>query len=248
MKNLLFISFLISGVVLSFTGCLNTEGGNYQTFPPAPAVVNYNSAKGGTTLLTCWGEIATPALTEYNQDDCLIVQFRLDYNNQPSPDYYTATGIAVIEEVDHSLARIEKESPADDATLPVDVMAVADYNNSILLDGKYFLYFKHQAPKDQLIEYRMSANPETPDETSGAYNIYLSAKKKNEAEGTSTTSQTKSHAFDMKDVIFNLGRDTTVNYIGLKYLKVNLHYLTKEEDGFKFKKHNSTPIELAVRK
>jgi hypothetical protein len=250
MKNLLFISFLIFGVILSFVSCLNTEGGgNYQTFPVAPAVVNNNSARGGTTLLTYWDEIATPELTGHEQGDCLFVQFKLNYDQQPSSNYYTATEVTVIEEVEHGAATyFEDKITPDDFKLPIETMVIADYSNTISLDGKCFFYFKHQVAKDQSIKYRMLASPNDLDET-GAYNIYLLAKKDNKTEGTSTSLVKSYYAFDMKEVILNLGRDTTVNNIGLKYMKVNLKFFTKEEnDSPVFEKYNSTPIELAVRK
>jgi hypothetical protein len=250
MKKLLVVLFLVFGVILSFVSCFNTEGGgNYQTFPSAPAVVNYNSAKGGVTLLTYWGEIAIPDPTKYEQGDCLFVQFKLDYDHQPSPNYFTASEVAVVEDVEHSSARFfEDKIPMDDFKFPIETMAVADYNNTIGLNGKWFLLFNHQAAKDQSVEYRMLASPNDLDEATGAYNIYLIAKKKNETTGTST-SLTKSHAFDINETVLNLGSDTTINTIGLKYMKVNLKFFTKEEgDNLIFEKYNSKPIELAVRK
>lgn len=238
------------GITLSFTGCLNTErGGNYQVFPPVPAVVNYNSLKGGVTILTCWGEISTPQLSasEYNRGDCMFVQFKVDYDNQPDPNYFTATEVSVIEEVERNFASFEDEISMDDFTFPIEDMAVTDYNNTALLDGKYFFYFKHEAAKNQQVEYRMFTNSNEKDETTGVQNIYLVAKKKNEAEGTAI-SLVNSHAFDMKNMILNLGRDTTESNISFKYMKVNLKFFTgKEDDKPVFQNYNSTPIEIAVR-
>jgi hypothetical protein len=245
MKKLIVIFFLITGITLSFTGCLNTEG-NYQVLPPVPAVVNYNSLKGGTTLLTYWDEIATQGLSTHSPGDCIIVQFKLDYDNQPASDYYTATEVAVIEDVEHSLARIEDEISVGDFTFPIEDMAVIDYNNITILDGKYFLSFKHEGVKNQLIEYRMLTSPNDKNEVNGTHNVYLVAKKKNEVEDGTTTTLINSHAFDMKNAILNLGRDTTTTY---KYIMANLKFFTgKEEDKPVFKDYNSTPIKLIVHK
>jgi hypothetical protein len=243
MKKLLFIAFLITGIASSFTGCLDTEGkGNYQTFPVIPAVVNYN-IEMGTTLLTGWGEIAAPELSDVNQGDCLFTQFTINYDNQPSSAYYTATGISY-KEVEQSIARIENEIVINDFNFPVEDIAPVEYNNTVQLKGRYFIYFKHQASKNQNLEYRIIASPDSIE--NGAQNVYLVAKKTNEVDGTAS-SLVNSHAFDVNNII-QLGKDTTISNVGMKYIKVNLKYFTEEIEGKPvFKNYSSTPIEWMVR-
>ncbi|MDR0865832.1 MAG: hypothetical protein LBO74_13010 [Candidatus Symbiothrix sp.] len=249
----LFIFLLIGGVASwGLTGCMDTEnGGNYQTTPVMPVVVKHNPEKGITTVLTYVGEVAVPEFSKLDQNDCLLTQLKIDYDNQPqpSPGYYVATVVDYLQ-VDAGSARVEDEFSIGDFTLPIEDMGIYPYttNNGILvLDGRYFVQIKHTIPKDQGVNYKLVAARDSVDEKTGVQNVYLLAKGKNENDGKASEVQ-NIHAFDLKD-IFALGRDTTLNEVKLKYIKINLKYFNGEKEGEPvFKKLNTSPIELAIYK
>jgi hypothetical protein len=245
MKKLFFSFLLIMGISLGLVSCLDSNGGNYQTFPTAPVVVNYDVAKGGTTMLTCWGEITAPELSKFDAGDCLLAQFSIDYDKQPSPDYYTATVLNYVQ-INVGETNVENEIAVGDFTLPIEDVLTSSYNNTLLLKGKYFLSIEHEIPNDQLVEYKLIAGRDSVDEKTGAYGVYLLAKKGNES--TAKPIQTiNNQAFDVNQMINTLGKDTTINSIRMKLVKVNLKYYSGETEGQpEFKNYNTTPIEMAI--
>jgi hypothetical protein len=253
MKKLLFISLLFSGIAfLGLVSCMEVGNeGNYQTFPPVPAVVSYDTQKGGTTLLTYWGEIATPELSKLlDKDDCLYVQFKIDYDAQPKPDpgYYVAT-VLDYETVDASDAKVEEKfsiDDLDDFTFPIDTVLIPIYNNTLQLNGRSFFHIGHyDIPNNQKINYKFVTCRDSIDEKTGLGNVYLLAQKENETDSKSANIL-NIHAFNLNDII-RLGKDSTVNEVKMKYVKVNLKYYAGEKEGEPiFEKYNANPIEMFI--
>ncbi|MCL1938988.1 MAG: hypothetical protein FWF52_11415 [Candidatus Azobacteroides sp.] len=244
MKKLFFILLGIGGMAVGLTSCVNEGGNNYQSFPLVPSVVNYNTEMGGTTLLTAWGEIAAPQLSEYNQGDCLMTSFTIDYDNQPSSSYFTATSID-----DHSdvinvaTAEIEEDSVSvGDYTLPIANVYISPYNNPLFLKGRYFFQMQHQTTLSPRIDYRLVASKKEVD-NNGVYNMYLLAKQ-DKGEGNAVEVN-QNQVFVINNMVMTLGRDTTINNsVRVKYLKVNLKYYTQESEETPFKNYGN--IELTI--
>ena len=118
MKKLLFIPFII-GIGISFNGCNIGETSNHTTFPPTPAVIDYNMSIGKVVMATSYGVVAAPSLITYSPGDCIFVyEFTVDYDNQPSLDYYTATNI-VKDDVNQGSLEESSSIYLSDYTLPI---------------------------------------------------------------------------------------------------------------------------------
>jgi len=245
MKKLLFIFLWMGGIAAGLTSCLENGGGNYQTFPVAPAVVNYNPEKGGTTLLTTWGEIGAPELSQFNQGDCLFTQFTIDYDNQPFSSYYTAKDITYSDRIDIANAGIEDDSVSvGDYTLPITDLYLSPYNNPLLLKGRLFFQMKQKAIENQTIDYKLLTSRKEVD-NNGVYTLYLVAKQdKGDNPGVDVT---RNQVFVINNLLMTLGKDTTItNSVKVKYLKVNLKYYNAEKEDAPFKNYSNSSIELAI--
>ncbi len=95
MKVMKFVFLFSTLSMFLLTSCLDNVG-NSQTFPIDNAVVQYSSYYPGVTFLnTSYGVVAAPELKNqgYSSGDCMFVAFTVDYDNQPSSSYLTASGI-----------------------------------------------------------------------------------------------------------------------------------------------------------
>ena len=94
------IVFLCSAISLFFlTSCMEKVG-NSQEFRTNNAVVRYYADFPGITFLNtpygaAYGAIAAPELNgkAYKNGDCLLVSFTIDFDNQPSSKYTSASSI-----------------------------------------------------------------------------------------------------------------------------------------------------------
>ena len=234
----------MGGIASGLTSCLDTNGGgNYQSFPAAPVVVNHNPEIGGPSLLTTWGEIAAPELTQFSQGDCLFAQFTIDYDNQPSSLYYTATDVSYSNPINVANADIVADSVAvGDYTLPITAINISPYNNPLLLNGRFFFQMKNNAVDNQSIEYKLLTSEKEVD-NNGVYTMYLVAKQ-DDSSGTKVD-VTRNQVFLINNLLLTLGKDTTINTnVRVKYLKVDLKYYTQQSDSAPFTDYGN--IELAI--
>jgi hypothetical protein len=244
MKKLFFILLWVGGIASGLTSCIESNrGGNYQTFPIAPVVVNYNPEKGGTTMLTVWGEIGAPELSQFDQGDCLFSQFSIDYDYQPSSSYFTATEISYTDRIEVANASIEEDSVSvGDYTIPITELYISPYNNPLFLKGRFFFQMKHKTIENPKIEYKLLTSRKEVDDK-GVYNMYLIANQE-KGEGKEVE-VTRSQVFVINNLLMTLGKDTTINNsVKVKYLKVNLKYYNKEKEDAPFKNYDS--IELVI--
>ncbi len=106
MKKLLFILPVISLFILS--GCLDDEGENSQTFSGEPLIVSETQPAMVGTRFTTTGaytsmQLYAPMLDgKFPVGQCLLANFKIDYNNQPQPDYYTISNMSGYEKVPSS--------------------------------------------------------------------------------------------------------------------------------------------------
>jgi len=249
MKKLFFISFFI-GIVISFNSCNVGEAGNYVTSDPAPAVIGYKTDMGGNIICSFWGYYAAPSLspTEYYEDDCLFIQFSIDYDNQPSDKYFTATNI-VGSRVDWNFLQIKNQSELDDYNLPISSSPFI--YSSPYYNGKFFIVAE---TKNKDTTFRLLRDP-GDENSNGVINLYLQAKPsgtQNSIELTSTA-----FAFDMRSFIINQNTDTTINYsdgrVDYHYIRANLHYVSEvSESGVpKYEKaliNDGKPVEILIFK
>ena len=223
MKKLFFTSFIVGILICSYS-CNVKDTGNSSIFPAAPAVVSYDLNMGGIIMNTVWGNIAAPSLLSSYPGDCLYVhEFTVDYDNQPSTNYFTATNIV---KDDVSKYGFEESSSIDlgEFTLPLSKLEGA---TSEFFHG---IFFFSATSKDKSPDFRIIYNTEEQ-ETDGIKNLYILAKSSTSGVGTSDVANLG--AFNIANFIYYQGRDTTLYYSGgsngytYKYARVNLKYLSK---------------------
>ena len=229
-RNLLFIPFLF-GMGIGFWGCNIMGGKNVQSYPAAPAVIDFNSDMGCTAISSQWGYAAAPDLALF-EGNFAILSFTLDFDNQPSSQYYTASAISISETGPiRSLEFASGPVAVGDFTLPISDVGwnlwADGGSTSPFYNGTIFMGI---ACKDNAPNIRMVYNTQEPD-SAGIKNLYLLA----QPLSSSNTDVAKNYAFDLFSLFQNFGRDTTfLSNAGetstYRYLKVNLKYLSKISD------------------
>jgi len=247
-QNLLFFPFLL-GIGIGLFSCnLGGGTGNYQTYQNTPAVIDWRMDMNGTVLCTPWGYLAAPELIDVSDGDCVYVyQFTIDYDNQPSDKFFTATNITK-DIVDQSYVETHDTVELGDYTLPIsNVNAMAD---------EFFLgrFFVQMSCKDKNPSFRLIYNSKA-EETNGVKNLYLVAKPSSPTESASDVFTL--HAFNLLSFIQQYGGDTTKTFktftdkYDFKFIKANLNYVSKITDGipeYTTLNSSSNPIEIYVFK
>lgn len=227
----LFVAIVVTmTIILGFTTCINGNGGgNVSTYPVSPAVVG-NDNMGGTIIGTLWGYCAAPSLISNYPGDCLLLSFTLDYDNQPSTSYLTASNIAVTQAVNQKYLNIPL---VNSDTLAI--MYNVDMAASPFFNGKIFLGI---TCKDNGADFSLT-NSQEPDST-GVMDLYLTAC----SMSPNSSGIYQYYAFDIMQLIQNNGSDTIDNGVNYKYIKANLNYFT----GTSFQKTTNSPYLIEVFK
>ena len=216
MKKIVFS--LLCMLMLGFSSCIK-DGDNVANFSMLAVVGSLHSMQ--PTIVTPDGTILAPDLLEHlyidlYEGDALLVSFSINYDNQPSTEYLTASNL--------QYEKIGKSSP-----IPISGSESGEFSTPIedlryiyLVGNTLFFEFIHKAPGDQKFEYEMTYNRE---EDAEIPTIYLRAKKigtGSMAEGTILYL----YAFDMRylfmtykdaenKVTFNIKYKTGVNEDGM---------------------------------
>jgi len=244
-QKLLFFSLILS-MGISFISCnLNDDNGNRDVFQSSPAVIDWRADMGGTVISTPWGRIAAPSLFDAYEGDCIFLyEFVLDYDNQPTDKYYTATGIYK-ENVDWSYIETHNTVELGSYTLP--------FSNISSISDEFFMgrLFFVMAYKDKSPSFRLIYNS-SEEEVGGVKNLYLQARPSSTDNSSEVTSI---YAFNMFQFIWDNGRDTTKTFKGsmekydFRYIKANLNYVSDiKDDQPEYKMLNDQPIELYIFK
>lgn len=149
MKKLSFIPFFL-GIGMGFYSCINGDVSYSYTYGPAPAIVDFDINMGGIIMGTPRGKVSAPSLFNNLPGDCLFVhEFTIDYDNQPTNDYYTATNI-VKEDVNQYFLEESNFIDLRDYTLPISKVLLYE---SIFFHGKIFTEAncKDESPDFRLI-------------------------------------------------------------------------------------------------
>ena len=245
MRKLLFIPFII-GIGIFFNSCNIEDTGNISTFPNVPAVVGYNPTMGGSTIATPFGILSAPSINDCFPDDCVLLkEFTVDFDNQPSKNYLTATNISK-EKVDMSYFIQTNSFDIGDHTLPITSLEGV---SSEFYHGKIFIL---ALTKDKTPNLRMVYNTEE-EEMNGVKNLYLLAQASSSTQNS--TDYSTLTAIDLLDFIYLQGRDTTITVSGssekaeYKYAKVNIKYISSiSGDIPTFKDATADPFMIYVSK
>lgn len=227
------VSFALAFVclIVGLTACI--EGGN-KSSDSWYAVVGQNTLMGGKTLITRYGELAVAdPLSNLYPGDCVFAHYAIDYDNQPSATYYTATEVQVSSAIDESYVRIVDELIEDDPNYNGTMDAVLAYYLPSFW-GKVIFEISYTGYSEQSQSYALICNPEEKD-SNGNMNMYLKAKKGGEESGSTITTGDR-QVFDLYYMINTYGRDTTftdgMDSYKYKYVKTYIKYCSKiDEDG-----------------
>lgn len=245
-QNLLFIPFILS-MGMGLFSCNFGTGGNTQTFQNSPAVVDFNLEMGGIILGTPWGYLAAPSLNVSTGDCIYIQQFTIDYDNQPSASYYTATNIV-------------EETVAPGQLVVGDADAIDDYTLALSNPGgmvdEYFngRVFVWMSCKDNNPMFRMVYDLSDA-QTNSVKNFYIQGKPSSTTENTDNVSTMQ--AFNLLGYIQQFGRDTTKTFkdfttpYNFRYVKANMNYVSGVTDGkptYSMLNSSDKPIEIYVFK
>jgi hypothetical protein len=227
-KNLFFVLLAICSIC-GLVSC-NGRGGDFIEVV-SYGIVNENPEMGGYTLISTiatFGEMAVPEIPPtYRPGQCVLAFYTLDYDNQPSKDYITATDVQILTPggISQSYARVVDEVDKEDPEYNV-VLKQVDFVSTSHLRGKVFFEIRYDAPKGQTLDYSLECDINDIDKN-GYLNLYLRAKKTNEQTGD-TVGTIDPFVFDAYSLLRNHGKDSTdAKFSEIKYkcLNVNVKYL-----------------------
>ena len=242
-KNLLFIPFILI-IGIGLYSCMG-ETNNTITFGDTPAVVCQDILEsGGTTIGVAGTYLAAPSLTDVHEGECLLLNsLTIDYDNQPSDKYVTATNI-VKETVEQKTLEQATSLELKDYTLPISTVSG---NVNPYYQGRIFIW---ASCKDKNPDFRFIYKFEE-DESNHIKDLYLLAKPSSSSPNSSDV--TSLHAFNLSNFIFSVGRDTTIvdtntmDEYNFKYIKANLKYLSGiSEEGEPEYKSIASSFEMYV--
>jgi hypothetical protein len=238
MKKFFIIPSLILGVVLCFVSCLNLGKGGNRLETTLPAVVGYDVDEAVPVIKTVSGIFAAPALasTDVHAGDCILAHILLDWDQQPKGKSLAYASILDYSLIDQGYGLVDREFddtqlavPLEDL-LPVRAVAIHSYNS--ILNGKVFFGIACTAPTKQEMSYRLFAKPGA-DPADDEATLYIVGEKTNHPEGSDVNLEML-YAFDLFNVINELGKETTVSENSLPYtakvLKIKVKYCTGVDD------------------
>ena len=214
-KIFLFALFTV-GLSIGLTGCL---GDDNKITTSDYAIVGHNSAMGGITLTTYYiPEFAAPELEEkVNEGDCVFVTYTINYDDQPSKSYVTATDV--------KLNSVFDQSKYIFSLNPV-VLDDPEYNKAILnvsvpciFKGKFFAQISTQSFSEQTVDYSLICAPSDVD-AEGNMILYIKAKISGKESGTQS-SAAEVHVFDIADLIKEYGKVES-NQQGASYRHISV--------------------------
>jgi hypothetical protein len=233
MKKVILAIFLVA-MASGLVSCLSDNVGNKVTFD-VPGVVSYNQSAGGITFVTAEGEFATPdfASNPYvSVGDYLMVRAELDYDNQPTSGYYTIT-VVNYAPLDGRISAVDEGPWAEeDTTYNFPLAQLQVYGYTAAARGVVFLRPGYQAPaptKPLGLDFKLHIEQDTLN--ASVYNAYLVAKQTQFPTDAGQNYFTESIiGADLRNTIYTLGTDTTIQNVDIKRLKLNLKYYTGKDN------------------
>ena len=234
-KKLVFILTAIC-FSIGLTNCVESpDTSDYAYY----GILNYNSEWKKNTIVTTnpyLGELVIGDfnLIEYSAGDCVFAYFTIDFDNQPSENYYTVTnfqilsGGAVPSASLEIVSELDKNDPIYNGVMK-DVLAASYYD----FRGKIIFEIYYDAYKEQKYSYSLICNPEDMD-GSGVRTAYLRAVTLG-PESQYKESKADPFVFDAYELIKNYGKDSIDagnSKYKYKYLDLYIKYCNSiDEEG-----------------
>lgn len=223
-KRLFLLPALFIGLAIGLFSCL--DGDNYAEYDTV-AVIKYSSDIGELGISTNIGIMAAPSIADkVEEDDCVFISFRLDYDNQPSKKYFTATNVTYSPVTKNPL--VTKLGDINDSEYNEAIKNLYVLHNPNYY-GKLFVYSHHIGAPGQEYNLELVYNPDSVRNDNGNI-FYLKAQKSNEINSEALTDIYMLNAFDIRPFMLQHGRDTLItvgdeNYV-YRIINVDLKYQT----------------------
>ena len=213
--------YIITAIIAAFAiSCLG-EGGDKIQVGNYPGVA---AKHGDSTFIYLKGHervYAASGANSLNDDDCVLIDFMLDYNRTENADSGRIKGFLTIDL--QRAIQVEKYQLLNTATDTSQVLPAERALSSVLeqhafIRNKFFLFTNH--PADSLpLQFNLYCNPASP-KTNGAYDLYLRIISR--ADGAVASQPTTSvNAFAL-DELSNRETDS---------LFFRIHYITNANAG-----------------
>lgn len=252
MKNCRLLGGVAAAALLLLTSCLG-DNNSTASLNMVPGVVRFDMTSLKILVDSKAGTISAKEFEKYSENDCLIVNFSYDSQNQVSDKYTTVT-------LNGEPAKVDKgqtfRSMTDTTVLKTDeVPLITSVEKSFgqifaYLNGFLFLPSGIKAPTDQKTTWELSYDPKVPAvEINGkrVYSLFLRATIRTAGEDD-VKEILSANAFEAKHFF------ETVNAIeqgkSSDRYSIQIYYINKinEKDRKEFTWAACEPIEFAVEK
>jgi hypothetical protein len=244
-KYLLFV-VLPLGMVTGLMSCL--ESGN-RTSMSDLAVMVYNQEMQALAMHASSFVCAAPQLQNLKENDCILAKFTIDFDNQPSNQYYTVT-ISDYNLITKDTVRVKPGDLTDEYT---DSLRIFQLFLSPLYNGHLFIQTEQVGTSNYVYDLELICNPDSIDEN-GIHTAFLKSKLINGTPNQNLSSYVyPMEAFDVNRLIDSYGKDTTIVNFGYsqdyKYLSLNFKYQSgiKENEPV-YTSYGKNPVIIKVFK
>jgi hypothetical protein len=249
MKKIRFYSAILPAMfLLPLTSCLKHEGGNFQTFVHEPVVIGPDV----TGISEPMGSSVVPGLTRFlipglagkvNPGDCLLLSFKVDFDNQPNPSYYTATEARSIALPSPIPVEVADTSVVEGYDTPIVDAAVctSNYGSKALIDN--LLFFLMLQEENKTYRYKVACQRIPSNWPSGSLpSLYVSAKLDGNDPANTVDDNTYARVFDLSGLKSYLSSDLNLN--GTRSIKIYCRVENDNEGKAVFREFDSIDIKL----
>lgn len=242
MKTLLktLLATLPAVTILFFSSCLSTDGENSQTFVEEPLIV-VSSSLGTTSVKSNYGTFYASQFSDYTSGDCLIADFKIDFDNQPQSSGLSITEVTQAREISKKHAHLDSDSISAEYSLPIHGTAIYRY-----VEKHIILKILQKANQAEKFAYEAVWVADGFIQKSYP-TLYLRAKALVPTEETLAKDYPTEFAFNISEFIDACGTEYITEKNGVKQLTFHIKYKTdKEVEGKpQFAYGTSSPYTIA---
>jgi hypothetical protein len=248
-KKNLYCFILLSGMTFGLMSCLE-KGGNRTTAIDFAIMVE-NPDMNALAMHTSYDIYAAPELQNLEANSCILADFTIDYDNQPSNQpYYTASNIKY--QLLPKYTAIEQEGGDMVDEYSDSIQNIQTLAASPLYNGHIFVMTVQAGTSNYVYDYELIFHPDSVD-AQGINTIFLKSKLIKGNAGNNLPTSIFTQAFDLSHLIDSYGKDTifkTANYdIEYKYLPFNLKYQKSIKENLPvYVQYGNSPVIITVYK
>jgi hypothetical protein len=209
----------------------------------------YNQEMQALAMHTSSFVCAAPQLQNLKENDCISVNFTIDFDNQPSNQYYTVT-VSDYDLITKDTVRVKPGDLTDEYT---DSIRSFQLISNPFYNGHLFIQTEQVGTSNYVYDLELICNPDSIDEN-GIHTAFLKSKLISGTPNQNLSSYVyPMEAFDVNSLIDSYGEDTTVVNSGYsqkyRYLPLNFKYQsgTKESEPV-YTSFGSNPVKIFVFK